>query len=145
MPGISGCAGGRAARNGGDMNDHSAGRLRMSQLPDVVRQGPAPIEADADYAPIVRLQKIIFEEAVAQDASDVHIEPHSSSSAVRFRVNGLMKDAFEVPRWLHDNLIARIKILSKLDISERRVPQDGHIGSDDATGPEIRVSVLPSR
>src|SRR6185503_13631027 len=109
------------------------------------RPGPTTVEPGADYAPIVRLQKIIFEEAVAQDASDVHIEPHSSSSAVRFRINGLMKDAFEVPRWLHDNLIARIKILARLDISERRVPQDGHIGSDEAAGPDIRVSVLPSR
>jgi type II secretory ATPase GspE/PulE/Tfp pilus assembly ATPase PilB-like protein len=128
------------------MNDHTAGRLRTPQLPDVVRRhGPAPNEADADYAPIVRLQRIIFEEAVSQDASDVHIEPHSSSSSVRFRVNGLMKDAFEVPRWLHDNLIARIKILAKLDISERRIPQDGHIGSDEGAGPDIRVSVLPSR
>ena len=127
------------------MSDHTAGRLRTSQLPEIVRHGPAPIETGAEYAPIIRLQRIIFEEAVAQEASDVHIEPHSVSTSVRFRINGLMKDAFEVPRWLHDNLIARIKILAKLDISERRVPQDGHIGNEDGNGPEIRVSVLPSR
>ncbi len=127
------------------MNDHSAGRLRTSQLPEVVRHGPATAEPDADYAPIVRLQKIIFEEAAAQEASDVHLEPHSSSTVVRFRVNGLMKDAFEVPRWLHDNLVARLKILAKLDIAERRIPQDGRIDSDDAGGADIRVSVLPSR
>ena len=119
--------------------------MRSSELPELVRPGTAPIETGAEYPPIVRLQRMIFEEAVAQDASDVHIEPHSSSTSVRFRINGLMKDAFEVPRWLHDNLIARIKILSKLDISERRIPQDGHIGADDSDGPEIRVSVLPSR
>jgi type IV pilus assembly protein PilB len=127
------------------MSEHTAGRLRTSQLPEIVRHTPAPIETGAEYAPIIRLQKIIFEEAVAQEASDIHIEPHSASSSVRFRINGLMKDAFEVPRWLHDNLVARIKILAKLDISERRVPQDGHIGADDSDGPEIRVSVLPSR
>ena len=127
------------------MSENAAGRLRTSQLPEIVRQAPEPIETGAEYAPIVRLQRIIFEEAVAQDASDIHIEPHSSSTSVRFRINGLMKDAFEVPRWLHDNLIARIKILSKLDISERRVPQDGHISAEESDGPEIRVSVLPSR
>jgi type II secretory ATPase GspE/PulE/Tfp pilus assembly ATPase PilB-like protein len=55
-----------------------------------------------------------------------------------------MKEGPEIPKWMHENLVARIKILSKLDISERRVPQDGHIAAE-GTGPDIRVSVLPSK
>src|SRR5262249_17437652 len=63
---------------------------------------------------------------------------------VRYRINGLMKEGVEIPRWMHESVVARIKILAKLDISERRVPQDGHI-SADGKGPDIRVSVLPSK
>jgi len=127
------------------MSEQTPGPLRRSLLPEIVRPGVTVLDPAGEDAPIVRLQKLIFEQAVAQEASDVHIEPHSSCSSVRFRVHGLMKDIFEIPRWLHDNLIARIKILAKLDISERRTPQDGHIGPEEADGTEIRVSVLPSR
>jgi len=60
-------------------------------------------------------------------------------------VNGVLKETREIPRWMHDSLISRIKILAKLDISERRLPQDGHIQADDSTGLDVRVSILPSR
>jgi type II secretory ATPase GspE/PulE/Tfp pilus assembly ATPase PilB-like protein len=112
-------------------------------LPEVLRPAEKR-EEHHDSPPAVRIQKMIFEEAVALDASDVHIEPRASVTCVRYRVNGLMKDGVEVPRWMHENLVARIKILAKLDISERRVPQDGHI-SGDGDSPDIRVSVLPSK
>jgi type II secretory ATPase GspE/PulE/Tfp pilus assembly ATPase PilB-like protein len=64
---------------------------------------------------------------------------------VRYRVNGLMKETMDLPRWMHDSLIARIKILAGLDISEKRVPQDGQIAGRSAGAPDMRVSVLPSR
>src|ERR1044071_9114430 len=124
------------------MTQHTINTLRTSQLPDVVRPHEKR-EIGHDSPPAIRVQKLIFEEAVALDASDIHIEPRSSVTCVRYRVNGLMKDGQEIPRWMHENLVARIKILAKLDISERRVPQDGHI-SADGDSPDIRVSVLPS-
>jgi len=124
------------------MNDYIIHRQQKSQLPDLRTSDPAPIQSDT--APAIRIQQMIFDEAVALDASDVHIEPRSSVTCVRYRVNGLMKDGIEIPRWMHDNLVARIKIMSKLDISERRVPQDGHIAGEGSS-PDIRVSVLPSK
>jgi type II secretory ATPase GspE/PulE/Tfp pilus assembly ATPase PilB-like protein len=95
--------------------------------------------------PVVRIQKTIFEEAAAIDASDIHIEPGRDATRVRYRVNGVLQESLEVPKWMHENLVVRIKVLAKLDISERRIPQDGHITSNDSDGTDIRVSVLPTR
>ena len=79
------------------------------------------------------------------DASDVHIEPSQGPTRVRYRVAGVLKESLEIPRWMHENLVVRIKVLARLDISERRVPQDGHITAEEAVGPDIRVSILPTR
>lgn len=113
----------------------------MNQV--VLRERVAKVIPDS--APAVELQQRIFDEAVAMDASDIHIEPRPSITVVRYRINGLMKPIFEVPRWMHEPLVARIKVVAGLDISERRVPQDGHISGTAAGSPDIRVSVLPSR
>jgi type II secretory ATPase GspE/PulE/Tfp pilus assembly ATPase PilB-like protein len=88
---------------------------------------------------------LIFEEAAAMDASDVHIEPRQGVTRVRYRVNGVLHESLEIPRWMHENLVVRIKVLARLDISERRIPQDGNITAGDSSGPDIRVSVLPTR
>lgn len=88
---------------------------------------------------------MIFEEAGVLDASDIHIEPGSSATRVRYRINGVLRESMEVPKWMHENLVVRIKVLAKLDISERRVPQDGHITAEESNGMDIRVSVLPTR
>jgi type II secretory ATPase GspE/PulE/Tfp pilus assembly ATPase PilB-like protein len=116
----------------------------MSQLPAVIPR-EKPRAAGADSTPVVRIQKMIFEEAAALDASDVHIEPTQGATRVRYRVNGVLKQSLDIPRWLHENLIVRIKVLAKLDISERRLPQDGHITAEDPNSPDIRVSILPTR
>jgi type IV pilus assembly protein PilB len=116
----------------------------MSQLPALVLREKARA-TDEECPPIVRIQKMIFEEAAAMDASDIHIEPGQSATRVRYRLNGLLREGLEVPRWMHENLVVRIKVLARLDISERRVPQDGHITAEESGGLDIRVSVLPTR
>src|SRR5436190_7434700 len=116
----------------------------MSQLPAIVeRQKPrTPAE---EHPPVVRIQRMIFEEAAKLDASDIHIEPGRAATRVRYRVDGILRELMDVPRFMHENLVVRIKVLAKLDISERRIPQDGHITAEDSNGPDIRVSVLPTR
>jgi type II secretory ATPase GspE/PulE/Tfp pilus assembly ATPase PilB-like protein len=115
----------------------------MSQLPAIVlREKPSGLESD--FPPIVRIQKLIFDEAAKLDASDIHIEPGAECTRVRCRVDGLMRHVLDVPRWMHDNLVVRIKILAKLDISDRRLPQDGHIHSEDSQA-DVRISTLPTR
>src|SRR5437870_9421444 len=116
----------------------------MSQLPALVYRDKQPQTVDSS-SPIVRIQKMIFEEAAAADASDVHIEPSQGSTRVRYRVDGVLRESLEIPRWMHDNLVVRIKVLARLDISERRVPQDGHITAEEPNAPDTRVSILPTR
>src|SRR5207237_454309 len=98
----------------------------MSQLPAVISHDKPRPPLD-ECPPVVRIQKTIFEEAAALDASDIHIEPASGATRVRYRVNGILRPSLEVPKWMHENLVVRIKVLAKLDMSERRIPQDGHI------------------
>ena len=116
----------------------------MSQLPAIVeRQKPrTPAE---EHPPVVRIQRLIFEEAARLDASDIHIEPGRAATRVRYRVDGLLKEHLEIPGWMHESLVVRIKVLARLDISERRIPQDGHITAEESNRIDIRVSVLPTR
>src|SRR3954470_19123574 len=116
----------------------------MSQLPAVVQREKTRASGE-EFSPVVRIQKMMFEEAAAMDASDVHIEPGQGATRVRYRIDGVLREALEVPRWMHENLVVRIKVLAKLDMSERRIPQDGHISADESNGLDIRVSVLPTK
>jgi type IV pilus assembly protein PilB len=116
----------------------------MSQLPALIERA-VPREPDRETAPIVRIQKMIFSEAAALGASDIHIEPGRSGTRVRYRVNGLLQQTAELPRWIHDNLAVRIKVLANLDVADRRLPQDGHISADTAAGDDFRVSTVPTR
>jgi type II secretory ATPase GspE/PulE/Tfp pilus assembly ATPase PilB-like protein len=82
---------------------------------------------DENSAPIVRLSNRIIEDAYSKGASDIHIEPAETGTTVRFRVDGICKVQMEIPRTAHRALISRLNIMSDLDISERRLPQDGRI------------------
>lgn len=96
-------------------------------------------------APVVKLVNSIFEQAVREKASDIHIEPSEGVTAVRLRIDGTMFKNFEIPKNLHLPLIARIKILSGMDISEKRRPQDGRILLQVADKRvDSRVSIIPS-
>ncbi len=116
----------------------------MTELTALVRREALQDTAESS-SPVVKIQKMIFDEALAVDASDVHIEPGAENTRVRYRVNGVLRELQKIPRWMHENLVVRIKVLARLDISERRLPQDGHIAADVSNGPDIRVSVLPTR
>jgi type IV pilus assembly protein PilB len=88
---------------------------------------------------------MIFAEAAALGASDIHVEPGRSGTRVRYRVNGLLQQTTELPRWIHDNLAVRIKVLANLDVADRRLPQDGHITGEATGGDDFRVSTVPTR
>jgi type II secretory ATPase GspE/PulE/Tfp pilus assembly ATPase PilB-like protein len=92
---------------------------------------------------VVGLQRFVLAEALRLGASDIHIDPGGRASRVRYRIDGHMTDAFQIPKWLHHRLVARIKVMARLDISEQRRPQDGHL-DDPAHGVEARLSTLPT-
>jgi len=116
----------------------------MTQLPALIAR-EAPREVDHDLAPVVRIQKMIFREATSLGASDIHIEPGRAGTRVRYRVNGLLQQTTELPRWIHDNLAVRIKVLAGMDVADRRIPQDGHVSAEVTGGDDFRVSTVPTR
>jgi type IV pilus assembly protein PilB len=96
--------------------------------------------------PAVRLVSEVIQVAMAKRASDIHIEPQASDTVVRIRVDGVLHDHQLIPRTLQNSLISRIKILSDMDISERRAPQDGRfMVSIGARQLDLRVSTLPTQ
>jgi len=98
----------------------------------------------ADDAPIIRMLNALLTQAARDGASDIHIEPYERSSAVRFRVDGTLREVVQPNKALHAALISRLKIMAELDIAERRLPQDGRIGLRiGQRAIDVRVSTLP--
>lgn len=96
-------------------------------------------------SPIVRMVNQIIANAVAQRASDIHIDPQESEVSVRYRVDGMLKTERSLPKYMQNTLIARIKIMGNLNITEKRLPQDGRIKIDINFKPiDIRLSSLPA-
>jgi type IV pilus assembly protein PilB len=96
-------------------------------------------------APVVRLVNSIIEQAVANRASDIHIEPGSKRLRVRFRIDGQLQEIMNVPMQTHGPVVARVKIMSELNIAERRLPQDGRVELEaGGRSLDLRVSVLPT-
>lgn len=99
----------------------------------------------AAEAPVVRLVNAILIDAIKNNCSDIHIEPYEKSMRIRFRIDGVLKEVMRPPLKLRNAIVSRIKIMSSLDIAERRLPQDGRIKLKLGGGREMdfRVSVLP--
>lgn len=98
----------------------------------------------AEEAPVVRLVNSVIADAVERGASDIHFEPTSGDMRVRLRVDGVVRDSTTIPRALVPGVVSRLKIMAELDISERRVPQDGRIGlTVGGRHVDLRVATLP--
>lgn len=103
--------------------------------------------ADDEGAPAVRLANSIIRRALSEGASDIHVEPRAEELVVRYRVDGVLKRMMNLPLRLRDSLISRFKIMGDLDISERRLPQDGRFtvtAQGDGLPVDVRVASLPS-
>ena len=100
----------------------------------------------SEDAPVVKLVNLILTDAVKKVASDIHVEPYEKTFRVRYRIDGVLYEVMRPPMKLRNALISRIKIMSELDIAERRLPQDGRIKLKLGRGREMdfRVSVLPT-
>ncbi len=109
----------------------------------------ATLEAGAEEAPVVRLVNLILTDAIKRGASDIHLEPYERSYRVRFRIDGILYEIMNPPMKLKEAITSRIKILSKLDIAEKRLPQDGRIKlkmklSGKRKELDFRVSTIPT-
>ena len=109
-------------------------------------QEAARMEVGAEDAPVVKLVYSILAQGVSEGASDIHLEPEEGEMRVRFRIDGVLKEAAHVPRRMIGAVISRLKIMSELDIAEKRVPQDGRVSvSVDDRRIDLRVTTLPTQ
>lgn len=107
------------------------------------------LEKSGSEAPIIKLVNIILADAIRKGASDIHLEPYENEFRIRFRIDGVLYTTMRPPLRVRDAVVSRIKIMSSLDISERRLPQDGRIKISLSTGQskkkiDFRVSTLPT-
>ncbi len=106
---------------------------------------PEDLAESQDDAPIIRLINALLTEAIKQNASDIHIEPYESKLIVRFRVDGVLREVLTPPKGLAAQIVSRVKVLAKLDIAEKRLPQDGRISLRLAgRAVDVRVSTVPA-
>ena len=106
---------------------------------------PEDLLESEDDAPIIRLINALLTEAVKENASDIHIEPFENRLVVRFRVDGVLRVVLESRRAVAPLVVSRIKVMARLDIAEKRLPQDGRISLRIASRPiDVRVSTIPS-
>ena len=132
------------------MTDGEAAAIAMgSEEIDALASGIPSAEDlldTADDAPAIRLINGIIAEAVRQGVSDIHIEPYESGLVVRMRVDGLLRETLKMPPHVAPVIVSRIKVMARLDIAERRIPQDGRIALTlGGKLLDVRVSTLPSR
>ncbi len=103
------------------------------------------LEEKSQLGPVVQLTNVIIGKAIKMRASDIHIEPAHKEFRVRYRIDGLLREEMRLPKWVQNPLVSRIKILATLDISERRLPQDGAVRVMAEGKPvDLRVSTLPT-
>ncbi len=125
----------------------SAGALMRRSDEDIFESqaGPAAAGREAsDSAPIIDLVDLVVNSAITSRASDVHIEPMEKGVLVRHRLDGLLKEVMDLPKWVHEGLVARMKIMAGMDIAEKRLPQDGRlrVKTEDGKDVDFRVSTL---
>ncbi len=130
--------------NSMQMANELGDELDLSRLADEMPEPTDLLENDDD-APIIRLINALFTEAIKKNASDIHIESFESRLAIRFRIDGVLQEVLKPKRELAPLLVSRIKVMAKLDIAEKRLPQDGRISLKIAgRSVDVRVSTIPA-
>ena len=122
-----------------DIDDEDPERL-FSEIEEV-----GDLLDDTSDSPVIRLVNLMFSQAVRDNASDIHIEPYQNSVKIRQRLDGILYDMLRPPKHVQSALISRVKIMAKLNIAEKRLPQDGRIELKVANKEiDVRVSTLPT-
>lgn len=128
-----------------DLKPDIEGMKTISEKGDGEETPTATLQKLAEDIPVVRIVDTLLKHAIIQDASDIHIEPEENQVLVRYRIDGILRDAMVLPKNTAPGIIARIKVLSSLKLDEKRLPQDGRF-KIDAEGEKVsfRVSTLPT-
>lgn len=127
----------------GDIIQKAAGALKT--ITDGEEVAPGDLRKMADDLPVIRIVDTLLKHAIIQNASDIHVEPMDNQLLVRYRIDGILRDAMVLPTSAAPSITARIKVLSKLKLDEKRLPQDGRFKVDiDGEKVSFRVSILPT-
>jgi type IV pilus assembly protein PilB len=121
------------------------GETALARRPEEeVFEPAAGLQERSEAAPIIDLVDLVVKSAIKSKASDVHVEPMEKGVLIRHRLDGLLKEVMDLPKWVHEGLIARLKIMAGMDIAEKRLPQDGRLRAhaDDGNEVDFRVSTL---
>ena len=128
----------------GDLIQKEAGSLKTIAEGKEENVSESDLKKLAEDLPVVRIVETLLKHAILQNASDIHIEPLEDQVIVRYRIDGLLRDAMMLPRSSASSIVARIKILSNLKLDEKRLPQDGRFKIDmEGEKVSFRVSTLP--
>ena len=130
-----------------EFNSDDAGEFEVIEDNDEIDL--AQLARDSEDAPVVRLVNVLLVDALRRGSSDIHVEPYEKDFRIRFRIDGVLYDVMHPPMKMRDALISRLKIMAKLDISEKRLPQDGRIKikvkvDNRSRELDFRVSTLPT-
>ena len=99
----------------------------------------------AGQSPVIKFVNYLISNAVREGASDIHIEPKEKQTKIRYRIDGVLFEAMQAPQKMHPAIVSRIKIMANLDISERRLPQDGKVSAIvGGRAIDLRISALPT-
>ncbi len=129
----------------GDIIQKAAGSLKNISVVEGEEVAPGDLRKLAEDLPVIRIVDTLLKHAIIQSASDIHIEPMDNQLLVRYRIDGILRDAMVLPTSAAASITARIKVLSKLKLDEKRLPQDGRFKVDvDGEKVSFRVSVLPT-
>ena len=124
--------------------EDAVGNFEFVAVDDEENEITIDSKQDAD-APVVRLVNLIIMEAIKSNTTDIHIEPLTKQTQVRFRIDGALREVMTSPIGMHAGIVSLIKVMSKLNIAERRLPQDGHISlKTTLKSVDVRVSIVPT-
>jgi type IV pilus assembly protein PilB len=137
-------AGSRTRRGGPDVEVSTGETGLARRVEEEVFEPAAGLQERSEAAPIIDLVDLVVKSAIKSKASDIHVEPMEKGVLIRHRLDGMLKEVMDLPKWVHEGLIARLKIMAGMDIAEKRLPQDGRLraSAEDGTEVDFRVSTL---
>ena len=106
----------------------------------------ATLRKESETPPVIRMVNLMISDAVKSRASDLHMEPQERRLLIRNRVDGLLNNVMELPKWIQGSIVSKVKIMARMDIAEKRIPQDGRVKLRvDGKEIDLRISVLPTQ
>jgi type IV pilus assembly protein PilB len=136
--------GSRGGKSGAAKDGPSPETALARRVEEEIFEPVAGLKERSEAAPIIDLVDLVVKSAIKAKASDIHVEPMEKGVLIRHRLDGLLKEVMDLPKWVHEGLIARLKIMAGMDIAEKRLPQDGRLRSQSEDGSDVdfRVSTL---